>query len=55
MLKSFAEHQLEQHQLSTDMILQGLHGCKRTSRTGITLDGLLVIPTNMRSHKEVRR
>lgn len=54
MLKSFA-FQLEQHQLSTDMILQGLHGCKHTLPAGITLDGLSVIPTSMKSHREGRR
>lgn len=54
MLKCFA-FQLDQHQLSTDMILQGLHGCKHTLPAGITLDGLSVIPTSMKSHREVRR
>lgn len=34
---------------------KGCMGCKRTLPAGITLKGLLVIPTNMRSHKEVRR
>lgn len=37
------------------MVLQGLQGCKYSLAAGIALYGLLVIPTNMRNHKGVRR